>query len=117
MTVGGHLITVTDSAQCVTEYPVEVPIACVVPSKGFSPNGDGNNDTWEITNAQFFERIEIFVYNRWGQRVYHKVNYGTQWDGKNKGVGVPTGTYFYHIWLNKDNHSEGQLIGNVTIVR
>jgi gliding motility-associated-like protein len=75
--------------------------------EGFSPNGDGTNDTWFIQGIDNFFEAEVKVYNRWGSLVYQAKPYtnANGWDGKsNNGVSLigedlPVGTYFYLIDL------------------
>jgi gliding motility-associated-like protein len=97
-------------------------------SEGFSPNGDGINDTWEIEGIELFPNNEIQVFNRWGNRVFSTTSYNNQtnaWDGSPAGnllVGgnkVPDGTYFYIIDLNPDTLVAGEAIvkGYITIKR
>ncbi|MCF8254055.1 MAG: FG-GAP-like repeat-containing protein [Bacteroidia bacterium] len=82
----------------------------VVPS-GFTPNGDGMNDLFYIKGLTDFPDNELTVFNRWGETVYHAVNYKNNWDGKpekntllggNDGI-VPNDTYFY-IFVTKANN-------------
>jgi gliding motility-associated-like protein len=75
---------------------VKVLKAPVVPN-AFSPNGDGTHDTWNITYLESYPGCVIDVYNRYGQLVYHTVNYPTPWDGKINGRQAPVGTYYYII--------------------
>jgi gliding motility-associated-like protein len=79
---------------------------CGIP-EGFSPNGDGKNDTFEIPDIAIdYPNYTIEVYNRWGNMVF-KGNASTpDWDGiSNKsgtlGDGVlPVGVYFYILNYN-----------------
>jgi len=76
--------------------------ACTIP-KGFSPNGDGNNDTWDLSS---FDIKRVEVYNRYGLKVYSKTSYTNQWSGKSDtGNELPTGTYYFMIEFN-DRPSE-----------
>jgi len=77
-------------------------ITCEIP-KGFSPNGDGNNDTWDLSS---FDIKRVEVYNRYGLKVYSKTSYTNQWSGKSDtGNELPTGTYYFMIEFN-DRPSE-----------
>lgn len=90
-------------------------------SNAFSPNNDGYNDTFIIpallTCPQQFSDNELTVYNRWGNVVYRKKNYGTDalwWNGTymENGEPLPDGTYFYLLdikELNKDDDPRGSL--------
>lgn len=93
-------------ATCSTTIIVQPKI---VPYKAFSPNGDGKNDTWEITFLSFYPDAEIAVFSRWGQRVYQKKKGDTYtpFDGKaSTGSSLTTGTYFYTIDLNVEDVSD-----------
>ncbi len=69
---------------------------CRIP-KGISPNGDGENETFNLT-ALNPKKIQIF--NRYGVEVYSKTNYTNQWDGKsNDGNELPASTYYYVVEL------------------
>ena len=87
----------------------------------FTPNGDGVNDYWEIPYADQYPDIEVQIFNRWGQLVYHRKGYGdaseAMWDGKSmkNNKDLPMGTYLYVIMPN-DGESK-TLTGTVTIIR
>ena len=68
--------------------------ACVI-QKGISPNGDGFNDSLDLTG---FNVKKLAIFNRYGQEAYSKNNYTNQWFGQtNKGDELPDGTYYYLI--------------------
>jgi gliding motility-associated-like protein len=80
-----------------SDDPVQVP-------NGFSPNGDGVNDYFVIPGIENYPGNELFVYNRWGSKVYSAKGYENSWDGKsnnNMAIGEPlaVGTYFYVLTL------------------
>lgn len=66
--------------------------------KGFSPNLDGINDTW---NWGIFHVIypnsKLKVYDRSGKLVYEADNYSGNWDGVYNGAQLPNGNYIYQI--------------------
>lgn len=68
---------------------------CPIP-KGFSPNGDGINDTFDLSNHGV---TSLKVYNRAGVEVYsYGVGYTNQWYGQDKkGKELSSGTYYYVI--------------------
>ena len=66
----------------------------------FTPNGDGENDVFEITGTHF-DIIEFFVYNRWNQLIFF-TDRNIGWRGRNYvGAPVPDGTYYYLIKIKK----------------
>ena len=74
--------------------------------EGFSPNGDGTNDVFNITGLENFPGSTIVIFNRWGNVVFEEAPYLNVWDGHcNSGLTVggdevPVGTYFYLVDLN-----------------
>ncbi len=65
-----------------------------------SPNSDGLNEVLEIINLQYCGRVDISIYNRWGQLVWSEANYLNTWDGKSiKGEDLPDGTYYLILGL------------------
>jgi gliding motility-associated-like protein len=108
----------TDEASVTIEYrydPFKV-------SEGFSPNSDGNNDTWYIRNIEAYPNNILRVFDRWGILVYQIQKYDNAsvvWDGRaNTGMQsgdlVDSGTYYYFLSLG-DNSAA--LKGYVEIVR
>jgi gliding motility-associated-like protein len=89
--------------------PVNVPNV-------FSPNGDGFNDRWVITNIEDYPDAEIQIFNRYGTKVYEVQGYrnANGWEGKMNGADLPVGPYYYIIRLNKKLK---QLAGAVSIIR
>jgi gliding motility-associated-like protein len=83
---------------------------------GFSPNGDGVNDTWIIDNIEQFPDNEVEIYNRWGELLFRSVGYKTPFDGKYKGKDLPVGTYYYVLKLNHPAYPE-PYTGPLTIFR
>lgn len=76
----------------------------VNPPNTITPNGDGKNDQWRIPGISRFPNAEVSIYDRWGQRVFHSLNYGPaeRWNGESGGQMVPAGTYYYVIQLNRE---------------
>ena len=113
--VCGETITTDESILEVYDKVLHVPT-------GFSPNGDGINDTWRIARLQIYPNNIVKVFNRWGEKVYEKKGYYNEWDGTNMfnsfssnnipflstldaspkntvGNKLPEGTYYYIIDL------------------
>jgi gliding motility-associated-like protein len=86
-----------------------------VPS-GFSPNGDGKNDLFRISNLTFQRIIEFRVFNRWGQEVYNN-NSNSGWDGTWKDVKQDLGNYSYVIRVGFPDGYVETYRGEVTLVR
>ena len=116
-TPGTYWVKVTDQNGCVTSDTVAVKFnGCfdaTIPS-AFTPNGDGVNDTWNISGLQYFPQCSVFVYNRWGQLVFKSTGYSKSWDGTISGKNLPVATYYYVIDLK---NKTPVMSGFVTIIR
>jgi gliding motility-associated-like protein len=75
--------------------------------EAFSPNGDGLNEEFEIMGlTDIFTEYSILIYNRYGNLVHEGNNNLPLWNGTllNTNKLVPTGTYFYTLYLNDSNY-------------
>ena len=64
----------------------------------FTPDGNGINDVWEaMADYRFVESIDLHLFNRWGQEVYHTTKPEFQWAGKDETSGrrLTDGVYYY----------------------
>ncbi len=77
-----------------------LPSDIIIPNV-FTPNGDGNNDLFEIKNLSQLSRTTI--YNRWGQIVLDKTNYLNNWDAQD----VSGGVYYYVLSLPNGEKKKG----------
>lgn len=73
----------------------------VIIPNAFSPNGDGINDTWNITAITGYSNYTLAVYNRYGQTVFTTNNYDRPWNGTFNGNPLPVGTYYYLLDLKQ----------------
>jgi len=112
-----YTVYVTNASGCVGWDTVTVTVlpTFVIPN-GFSPNGDGYNDSWQIDYMYMFPNCEVEVYNRWGEQLFYSKGYNTPWNGSYQGKQVPVGTYYYVIRLN-DKKFPDHFAGPLTILR
>ncbi len=61
-----------------------------------TPNNDGFNDVLKFNNEPVIKGSELWIYNRWGSRIYHVKDYKNDWSGE----GYPGGTYYYVLKIN-----------------
>ena len=110
-----YVVRGEDQNGCVDTASVYIDVASsIVYSDGITPNGDGLNDTWVIKLIEEFPGATVYIYNRWGQKVFESVGYVSEWDGTSKNKKLPIGTYYYLIDLgpNQKKHT-----GPITIMR
>jgi gliding motility-associated-like protein len=64
----------------------------------FTPNGDGQNDLFTpIYPYRFVVKVEMKIYNRWGNLVFETTNPDLNWNGSDYKTGklLNTGVYYY----------------------
>jgi gliding motility-associated-like protein len=63
-----------------------------------TPNGDGSNDLFKIKNSEDYDRMELQIFNRWGNLIYENTDYQDNWNGVDmNGVPLSEGVYFYTV--------------------
>jgi gliding motility-associated-like protein len=81
-----------------------------------TPNGDGDNDTWNIFGLEEFGKHEVRVFDNRGRIIFSSNIYGPgkEWDGTLNGKPMPDGTYTYQIVFNEGKDKRQ---GHITIAR
>lgn len=92
------------------------PNFSVYPPNAFTPNGDGENDKFEVKGVGV-SSYSIRIFSRWGELVFESKNLEDSWDGTYKGKMVTTGTYVYKINYRSMLDNEYVINGTVTVVR
>jgi gliding motility-associated-like protein len=64
-----------------------------------SPNGDGKNDTWSITDIKLYPNNVVTVYDRGGRVVFTKKGYANDWAATINGSPLTEDTYYYVVDL------------------
>ncbi|HEX8514793.1 MAG TPA: gliding motility-associated C-terminal domain-containing protein [Bacteroidia bacterium] len=101
-------ITTINGTVTITEDQVDCRGTTLSFYTGITPNGDGNNDNWQIDSIINFPENIVSIYNRWGDLVWVGKNYdnvNVVWEGKNRaGKDLPDATYFYLVEVNKEKY-------------
>ncbi|MFN0200231.1 MAG: gliding motility-associated C-terminal domain-containing protein, partial [Bacteroidia bacterium] len=113
-------LTVTSAAGCIDTFQRAITVnswgEVFIPNL-VTPNGDGVLETWETYFADL-TNVEVLVFDRWGNAVYHSNDKLEQWTGRNQiGVECQSGVYFYQITANKLTGEKLTYKGNVSIMR
>lgn len=88
-----------DSATYNSPQPVEVTISTSlleVPNLITPDSPSGHNQVFKV-KYQSLISFELWVYNRWGQELFHTTDPSEGWDGTHNGSTVPTGAYYYLV--------------------
>ena len=61
-----------------------------------TPNGDGFNDVFDLSELVRADSCDLVVLDRWGAQVFEQKRYTSGWDGSTQGGDpLPDGTYYY----------------------
>jgi len=97
---GCYTVTAVDSFDNESDFSVKICVdECTdyeLPNV-FTPNNDGINDLFRPKNYHFVERVNMQIFNRWGNLVYETTDPIIDWDGtiQNTGRLASPGIYYY----------------------
>jgi gliding motility-associated-like protein len=115
-----YVLSATNTQGCVATDNVQVTVIpyCIKIKNAFTPNGDGNNDLWQVYD-QFdcLKNVDLQVFNRYGSKVYEARNYRNTWNGTYQGKPVPDGTYYAVVNFTLINGKVITLRSDLTILR
>ncbi|MBN4072214.1 gliding motility-associated C-terminal domain-containing protein [Flavobacteriales bacterium AH-315-E23] len=113
-----YYLTAMNDSNCWGSDSLVITVQPDIPD-GFTPQGDGFNDLWEIALLNNYPNAEVQVYNRWGQLIFDSPKgqgYAVPFDGTYNGKDLPVGTYYFVIKLN-DVDNTAPITGPLTIMR
>ena len=90
-------------------------ISVIGHAKFFTPNGDGNNDTWQIkgVSSNFQSQSDIYIFDRYGKLIKQLSTLSDGWDGTFNGAPMPTDDYWFKVLLEDGR----QFMGHFTLKR
>lgn len=120
--VSSYPLVIEDNNGCVDTFWVDMTaLECPppLPTQVITPNGDGYNDMWRIQFIELYPNNEVFIYDRWGQRVYHKKGYTNTegWEAKYIGSNMPVSTYYYILKIKYEKKDEEVFNGPISVFR
>ena len=112
---GTYTVIVTDSSGCQATATIEIEFLGPCIPNWFTPDGDGNNDTWAPGCVEDFPNLTFDIFDRYGRKVA-TYNVGQFWDGRYNGTELPTGDYWYVVKPNSVL-IEKDYVGHFTLYR
>ncbi|HEU4717250.1 MAG TPA: choice-of-anchor L domain-containing protein [Bacteroidia bacterium] len=83
----------------------------------FTPNGDGTNDFFLITNTGM-SSLHCEIYDRWGALIYEWNDPAGYWDGRtNSGKDAVDGVYYYVVYMTDVTGKNYNETGFVHLIR
>ncbi len=114
---GTYIVTVTDVNNCEKLDTVVLDnVYCniVIPNV-FTPDGDGVNDYFTITDIEKYINNKLIIFNRWGRKVREYNHYVNNWDGTDEnGSKAVDGVYYYVLYLTDKSKA---ITGTITILK
>lgn len=119
---GYYVVDVVDARGCAVKDTVQIVggLCCeeVYIPNAFTPNNDGNNDTWHVVTAAGIKILQYEVYNRWGNLLWRGLNSADGWNGIFQNTLQDSGTYFYQFRYQCLSTGEiFQFSGDITLIR
>jgi gliding motility-associated-like protein len=110
-------LVVTDNDGCVdtARTVIDITLLPVLPT-AFTPNGDGENDSFIIRGGPF-KSVDFRIYNNWGEQIFFSDDASIGWDGTYKGNPAQMGVYTWKFIVELPG---GRIItqsGDVTLIR
>lgn len=82
----------------------------------FSPNGDGNNDTFLVFGT-VIKGMNMSIYDQWGGLIFKSTNQSAGWDGTYKGKAQPVGVYVYYVEATLNDGEVIKRKGTINLLR
>ncbi len=117
VTLSDQYCAATDTLQITVIDPESLPCAAQLPS-AFTPNNDGRNDTYGISNSVVLEDklISFEIFDRWGGRIFSTTNPKEKWDGRFNNKELNPGVLLYRVrYLCGDEEKID--MGSLTLLR
>jgi len=112
---GDYTVTVIDANGCEVSATRFFEYIDVCIPNYFTPNGDGNLDGWGPGCANQYRNLTFDIFDRYGRKIA-TLNIGEKWDGKYRGVELPSGDYWYVVKLNEPRDNR-EYVGHFTLYR
>jgi gliding motility-associated-like protein len=101
---GTHTITILDTKGGCQNLQLKVHVLNY--PKFFTPNGDGNNDVWNIWVLAYQKEAKIYIYDRYGKLIKELYPYRESWDGTYNGIPLPSTDYWFQVFYKQNNSNE-----------
>ncbi|HSY76428.1 MAG TPA: PKD domain-containing protein, partial [Bacteroidia bacterium] len=113
-------LVVTNIHQCTDsiEHCIIIePLFTLYIPNAFTPNHDGNDDVF-LPKGIYVCSFEMYIFDRWGQELFHTTDLYKGWDGKMGGSVIQEDTYVYLIYATDcETHSKHSYVGRVTLLK
>lgn len=111
-----YIVTGTDENGCTATDIVLITVNDVpfIAPEGFTPNGDGTNDVFQLYTSPSVEVGELKIFNRWGQVVSDDP---TGWNGRFRSQDQPMDTYIFQTVIIYPDGEKKAFQGELILIR
>ena len=112
--------TITHTCTDTTQHTIQIVTSWLEFPNLVTPNGDGQNDRWEVVNLVdlgLYPLNEVWIFNQWGVQVFHARNVTRHeefWDPN--ATSSPYGTYYFRF-LGKSQYGIVRRNGVIEVLR
>ncbi len=114
-----YTVITTDSNGCKSTDNINIIVlfdnVIFVPNI-FSPNGDGINDILFV-RGKGVEKLNFFIYDRWGEKVFETTSLDIGWDGSFRGKDMNKAVFVYYLEATFIDGQEVTQKGDITLVK
>ena len=82
----------------------------------FTPDGNRLNNDFRVSTVGI-EKLQIGIYNRWGELIFEAYDKDFAWDGTYNGVIVTDNTYTYSVQFVTNSGREKKIRGHVNVLK
>lgn len=109
--------SISDSLRVNVIDPDQLDCENLLLPNAFTPNNDGLNDQYFISNEFIIDDLEFFdIYDRWGSKMFSAASKVDKWNGTFSGEAVNAGNYVYKISYTCKGEKYASS-GNFTVLR
>jgi len=113
---GMFWVEISDYNSCKNADSTHIVYIDMYVPNAFTPNNDGINDKVYI-RGNFFRDVDLKIFNRLGEMVFHTSNQYIGWDGTYKGTEQDMGVYYFYFKGTMLNGTSIERRGNITLIR
>lgn len=112
-----YMLTGTASTGCKDSKKVKVLVVdkpvIRIPNI-ITPNGDGENDYWVLSELRDLDRYDLTITNYAGKVVFQTSNYKNNWNAMEDGKQLAEGVFYYHL---KNRRTAEVFKGFIQVIR
>ncbi len=113
-----YILQATDNNGCINKdvicVTLDIDYEIYIPNC-FTPNNDGLNDVFMVAGYGIQE-IELDIFDRWGQLIFHSLEMSDGWDGNYKGIPCQNDAYTYALKYTTVSKQNKAKFGHVTLL-